>query len=103
MTSTSGHLKCLKATIPARHAQSSIFPASAPKCSVNLRCQTYRITHPGYMRTLCPARMQSDSLSTASLRRNTLFNIPVIVTSSSDEKVKRENLRSSTSADLVSA
>lgn len=40
-TSTSGLLKCLRAAIPAKHAQSSIFPSSDRKCSVSFICQTY--------------------------------------------------------------
>lgn len=40
MTSTSGLRKCFRAVIPARQAQSSMFPASARKCTVSLKCHT---------------------------------------------------------------
>lgn len=42
--------------------------------------------------TLCPARMQSDSLSIASLRLSTLSSIRVIVISSS-EGLKKHQIR----------
>ena len=90
ITSTSGLLKCRSATIPARHAQSNIFPASARKCNVRRMCHTYH-TQSQYFalsqrtrRTRCPARIHKDSLSTASLLLMTLSSILVIVTSSSD-------------------
>ena len=40
ITSTSGLRKCLRATIPAKHAQSRRLPASAKKCRVNRICHT---------------------------------------------------------------
>lgn len=46
ITSTSGLRKCFNATMPAKHAQSSIFPSSAKKCSVRRRCQTYTTINP---------------------------------------------------------
>lgn len=94
MTSTSGLLKCLSATMPAKQAQSSMLPASARQCIVNLSAQTLRVRRSPtvilYSRwiarlfTRSPARIHNDSLSTASLRRKTLSSIRVIVTSSSE-------------------
>ena len=92
----SGLLKCLSAIIPAKQAQSSILPASVRQCMVNRRAQTLNklpeikgydqsgTTDRSMLPTRCPARIHRDSLSTASLLRNTLSSIRVIVTSSSE-------------------
>jgi len=92
ITSTSGLLKCFNATRLARHAQSRRFPESARQCTVRRRCHTYRKKRLGICnvygdlckRTLCPAKMHRDSLSTVSLLLITLSSIRVIVTSSSE-------------------
>ena len=80
--------------MPAKQVQSSRLPASARQCIVNLSAQTLRVKSSSTIRlcsrwierlfTRSPARIHSDSLSTASLRRKTLSSIRAIVTSSSD-------------------
>lgn len=87
MTSTSGFLKCLRAHMAANDAQSNMFPASFRKCIVKSNCQTYyQLQSIDWYNTLTfsPARIQSASRSTASVRLILFSNNLVIITSSSD-------------------
>lgn len=106
MTSISGFLKCLRAVMPAKAAQSNRFPASARKWRVRRSCQTYvptnksvsfdharheyeeryamnvapsEVTRP----TFSPARIHSASLSTASVLLMLFSSNRVMSTSSS--------------------